>query len=274
MAVEHGDTALPVGPIAGGSGQTAAVAAAVLRACDDLKRAALALARRDPASPLHGRRIDDLRAHDGGLRAADGTGETYAAILARSGRPVLEVSTVARTRVGRAAAQARWMAGMVAHQRRRVRAATGAHFCEVTVDGDTGEVRVTRWVAVFDVGRVINAKTASSQLRGGIVMGIGAALTEETQVDPRTGRIVNASLADYHVPVQADVPAIDVSYLDEPDPTSPLGLLGVGEVGIAGVAAAVANAVHHATGVRVTDLPITLDRLLPSRLPEVGRGGG
>ena len=140
----------------------------------------------------------------------------------------------------------RFLAGMVNDQRRQVRAATGAHFCEVAVDEDTGEIRVTRWVAVFDVGRVINAKTATSQLRGGIVMGIGAALSEETLVDPRT----------------ADVPAIDVSYLDEPDPTTPLGLLGAGEVGITGVAAAVANAVHHATGVRVRDLPIMLDRLI------------
>jgi xanthine dehydrogenase YagR molybdenum-binding subunit len=109
---------------------------------------------------------------------------------------------------------------------------------------------------------VINPKTAASQLRGGIVMGIGAALSEEALVDPRTGRIMNAGLAEYHVPVHADVPAIDVEWLDEPDPTAPLGLLGVGEVGITGVAAAVANAVHHATGVRVRDLPITLDRLL------------
>jgi xanthine dehydrogenase YagR molybdenum-binding subunit len=262
VTVEHGDSALPVGAMAGGSGQTASVAASVLRACDELKRSALALARRAAGSPLRGRRIGDLGARDGGLFTADGSGETYATILARAGRPSLEGRVGARTSVGRVAGQVRFLAGMVNDQRRQVRAATGAHFCEVAVDEDTGEVRVTRWVAVFDVGRVINAKTATSQLRGGIVMGIGAALTEETQVDPRTGRIVNAGLADYHVPVQADVPAIDVSYLDEPDPTTPLGLLGVGEVGITGVAAAVANAVHHATGVRVRDLPITLDRLL------------
>lgn len=143
-----------------------------------------------------------------------------------------------------------------------MRAATGAHFCEVRVDEHTGEVRVSRWLGVFDVGRVINPKTATSQLRGGIVMGIGAALCEETLVDPRTGRTMNPGLAEYHVPVQADTPRIDVDYLDEPDPTSPLGMLGVGEVGITGVAAAVANAVHHATGVRIRDLPVTLDRLL------------
>ncbi|OZM83955.1 xanthine dehydrogenase family protein molybdopterin-binding subunit [Pseudonocardia sp. MH-G8] len=262
VAVEHGDSVLPVGAMAGGSGQTASVAASVLRACEELKRSALALARRAAGSPLRGRRIGDLAARDGGLFAADGSGETYATILARAGRPSLEGRVGARTSVGRVAGQVRFFAGMINDQRRQVRAATGAHFCEVAVDEDTGEVRVTRWVSVFDVGRVMNAKTATSQLRGGIVMGIGAALTEETQVDPRTGRIVNAGLADYHVPVQADVPAIDVSYLDEPDPTTPLGLLGVGEVGITGVAAAVANAVHHATGVRVRDLPITLDRLL------------
>jgi xanthine dehydrogenase YagR molybdenum-binding subunit len=164
--------------------------------------------------------------------------------------------------VGRAVGQARFMVGFLRDRRRMVRAALGAHFCEVRVDADTGEIRVSRWLGVFDVGRVLNAKTAASQLRGGIVMGIGAALSEETLVDPRTGRIMNAGLGDYHVPVQADVPAIEIDYLDEPDPTTPLGLLGVGEVGIVGVAAAVANAVHHATGVRVRELPITLDHLL------------
>jgi xanthine dehydrogenase YagR molybdenum-binding subunit len=262
VTVELGDSALPVGPMAGGSGQTATAAASVLRACEELRRSAFALASRSPGSPLYGRRADDVAARDGGLFAADGSGETYGEILARAGRPSLEGRVGARTSIGRVAGQVRFLAGMVNDQRRQVRAATGAHFCEVAVDEDTGEVRVTRWVAVFDVGRVINPKTASSQLRGGIVMGIGAALSEETLVDPRTGGIVNASLADYHVPVQADVPAIDVSYLDEPDPTTPLGLLGVGEVGITGVAGAIANAVHHATGVRVRDLPITPDRLL------------
>jgi xanthine dehydrogenase YagR molybdenum-binding subunit len=264
VTVEHGDSDLPVGPMAGGSGQTASVAAALLEACEDLKAAVLALAQRSPGSPLRGRRPAELRAGRGGLHPADDPdgGETYAAVLARAGRTELEVSTAPDSRLGRAVGRARFTAGFLNDRRRWVRAATGAHFCEVRVDEATGEVRVSRWLGVFDVGRVINARTAASQLRGGVVMGIGAALSEETLVDPRTGRIMNAGLGEYHVPVQADVPRIDVEWLDDPDPTAPLGLLGVGEVGIAGVAAAVANAVHHATGVRVRDLPLTPDRLL------------
>jgi xanthine dehydrogenase YagR molybdenum-binding subunit len=124
-------------------------------------------------------------------------------------------------------------------------------FCEVRVDAKTGETRVSRWVGVFDIGRVLNAKTAASQLRGGIVMGLGMAMAEETLVDARTGRIMNPSLAEYHVPVHADVPLIDVSFLDDPDPRMPFGILGAGEVGVTGVGSAVANAVHHATGKRV-----------------------
>ncbi|WP_433555709.1 xanthine dehydrogenase family protein molybdopterin-binding subunit [Pseudonocardia xinjiangensis] len=263
VTVEYGDSALPTGPGAGGSGQTASVAASLVEACDKLKRSVLALAARSAESPLRGQRLADVRARDGGLyRAADARGESYAAILGRAAQVSVDAAVGSDTRLGSIVGQARFLTKFVLDNRRWVKAASGAQFCEVRVDPDTGEVRVSRWLGVFDVGTVINAKTASSQLRGGIVMGIGMALQEESLVDPRSGRIMNANLADYHVPVHADIPPIDVYYLNEPDPTMPLGLVGIGEVSITGVAAAIANAVHHATGKRVRDLPITLDKLL------------
>jgi xanthine dehydrogenase YagR molybdenum-binding subunit len=234
--VDYGDSDLPIAPNAGGSTQSASIAAAVLRSAAKLRRA---------VSRLHQR-----------------PGESLAQTLTRVGRDV-EVSVGSDVGVGAAATSVRFIATTLLNQRRWVRAASGAHFCEVRVDADTGEVRVTRWVGAFDIGTVLNAKTAASQLRGGIVMGLGLALTEETVVDGRTGRIMNAGLADYHVPTHADVPHIDIHLLDDPDPTMPLGVLGAGEVGITGVGAAIANAVFDATGRRVTDLPLTLDRVAP-----------
>ena len=138
----------------------------------------------------------------------------------------------------------------------------GAQFCEVRVSAVTGEIRVTRFLGSFDTGRILNAKTAASQFRGGIIMGLGLALTEEALFDERTGRIMNPSLAEYHVPVQMDVPEIEVMWTDIPDPHSPFGVRGIGEIGITGVGAAVANAVYNATGKRVRDLPITLDKAM------------
>jgi len=122
-------------------------------------------------------------------------------------------------------------------------------------------VRVSRWVGAFDTGRILNPKTARSQLYGGIIMGIGMALTEEALFDERSGRIVNASLAEYHLPVNADIPNIEVLFVDIPDPHTPIGAHGIGEIGITGAAAAIANAVYHATGKRIRRLPITLDKL-------------
>jgi xanthine dehydrogenase YagR molybdenum-binding subunit len=139
----------------------------------------------------------------------------------------------------------------------------GAHFAAVAVDPDLGEVRVTRFVGAFDCGRILNAKTARSQMLGGIVWGISMALFEKTRYDHRTARIMNANLADYLVPTNADIPAVAVIFVEEDDPhVNPAGVKGIGEIGITGSAAAVANAVYHATGVRVRDLPITVEKLL------------
>ena len=141
--------------------------------------------------------------------------------------------------------------------------AFGAVFTEVRVDRDLGEIRIPRIVAAYGAGKILNAKTARSQLQGGIVWGIGMALEEETLVDHRTGRYMNADLAEYHVPVNADIGSIDVTFVDEVDPhVNPIGVKGVGEIGITGVAASIANAVYNATGVRVRDLPITLDKVM------------
>ena len=141
--------------------------------------------------------------------------------------------------------------------------AFGAQFIEVRVDSDLGVLRVSRVVSVCGGGRIMNEKTARSQLIGGVVGGLGMALMEETVMDHRMGRFVNSSLAEYHVPVNADIPAIETFFVEERDDhVNPLGAKGIGEVSYVGVAAAVANAVFHATGKRVRRLPITLDKLL------------
>ncbi len=264
VRVEYGDSELPTAPGAGGSMQTASIAASLLEACEKIRRSVLALARRAGGSPLRGRRPEQVRARDGGLYLAHrpDAGESYAAILARAGRLHVDAAVGSDGGIGAVAGQVRFMTRFIRDQRRYVRGATGAQFCEVRVDADTGEVRVSRWLGVFDIGRVVNPKLAGSQMRGGIVMGIGMALSEGTLVDPRNGRIMNPSLGGYHVAVHADIPPIDVHCLDDPDPTMPLGVVGAGEVSITGVAAAVSNAVYNATGRRVRDLPITMDKLL------------
>jgi len=139
----------------------------------------------------------------------------------------------------------------------------GAHFCEVAVDEEIGRLRVTRWVSVMDIGRVMNAKTAASQVRGGVIMGIGQALMEECHFDPNLGNPVVYDLATYHFPAHADIPRIEVAFVGEPDLNfNPVGARGVGEIGITGVSAAVANAVYHATGKRLRSLPLTPDKLI------------
>jgi xanthine dehydrogenase YagR molybdenum-binding subunit len=142
----------------------------------------------------------------------------------------------------------------------------GAVFVEVRVDEELGEIRLSHVVGAYGAGHIINAKTATSQMIGGITYGLSMALHEHTAIDPRSGRYLNADLSEYLVPVNADVPAIDVILVDEDDPhVDEIGVKGIGEIGTTGVAAAVANAVFHATGVRVRDLTITLDKLLKVR---------
>lgn len=236
--VEYGDSALPTGPMAGNSNQTATVATSLLAACAELTRKVSALARRTGTS-----------------------GQEPAAALRAAGTPFLEASVGSDTRLGALGSQGRFLTNFLKDQRWS-KAARGAQFCEVRVNADTGELRISRWLGMFDVGHIINPKTAASQLRGAVVTGIGMALSEQSLIDPRNGRTMSAGLDSYYLPVHADIPAIDVAWLDEPDKTMPLGIIGLGEVGTTGVAAAIANAVYHATGKRIRDLPITLDKLL------------
>lgn len=228
----------------------ASTGSAVHAACTSAREKLAALAIADTASPLHGALASAVSAADGRLFMAEDSskGEMIAALLRRQPNGMVEAK--ADTAPSREAA---------AHSSH----AFGAVFVEVRVDRELGEIRIPRVVAAYGAGKILNAKTARSQLQGGIVWGIGMALEEETLVDPRTGRYVNADLAEYHVPVNADIGSLDVTLVDEVDPyVNPIGVKGIGEIGITGVAAAVANAVYNATGVRVRDLPITLDKVM------------
>jgi xanthine dehydrogenase YagR molybdenum-binding subunit len=246
VTVGYGSSALPGLVTAGGSQQTASIGGAVIAAQRELTAGILKLARDD--SPLAGLSPDEVGTRDGGLAdLGDPTRwESYASLLDGAGRGEVSAEAVAP--------QPLEMTSWSMHS-------FGALFCEARVSAVTGEIRVSRFLGSFDCGRIINAKTAASQLRGGIIMGLGLALMEEALFDERNGRIMNPSLAEYHLPVHMDVPEIDVIWTDIPDPHSPAGARGVGEIGVTGVAAAVANAVYNATGTRIRDLPITPDKL-------------
>jgi len=249
VSFHYGDSNLPESPTAGGSCQTVSIAAAVQAAVEKAQREMLTLAGDEYDSPLASAKYEQIEARDGGLFRADepSKGETYSSILQRVGQDFVEVEA---------------RSGMPLELMKYSMGSYGAQFCEVRVNEESGEVRVSRWLGSFDCGRILNPKTATSQLRGGIIMGIGMALMEETLFDERKGRIMNPSLAEYHVPVNLDVPHIEIIYNDIPDEHTPLGAHGIGEIGITGTAAAIANAIFHATGKRVRDLPITLDKLL------------
>jgi xanthine dehydrogenase YagR molybdenum-binding subunit len=247
VEVRYGDSLIPGAILAGGSQQTAAIGGAVIAAHRALVAELLKLA--GSLSPLAGLSVNDVGSENGGLAklGEPGRHESYSAILERAQRDSVTASENASLPLE----MMHW--SMHSH---------GAMFCEVRVNAVTGETRVNRFLGSFDTGRIINPKTARSQLRGGIIMGIGMALMEETQFDERNGRIMNPSLAEYHVPVHADVPEIDVIWTDIADPHTPMGAHGVGEIGITGVGAAVANAVFNATGRRIRELPITVEKLL------------
>ncbi len=220
---ELGDSDLPFGPVAGGSQTTATVGSGIALAAADLKQ-----------------KLADL--------GADANKpETFAEALRDKGMDSIEGHGVFKFEEN----------NKLGFQ------SFGAQFCEVKIDPDLPLVRVTRWVSVMNCGRVVNLKTGRSQILGGIVMGIGMALEEETVYDPATGLPATRNLADYHVPVHADIHPIVVHFVGEPDYAfNPMGARGMGEIGITGAAAAVANAVYHATGKRVRDLPITMDKLI------------
>ena len=256
---ECGDSRLPKAPVSGGSQSVASVAPAVQAAGRAARRRLVELAVADPHSPAHGAAPEAWTVVDGWLRPAGGAasaagtatsdrGEPVAVLVARQGGRPVEVHAEAKPGAEREAYSMH---------------AFGAVFAEVRVDADLGIVRVPRIVGAYGVGRRLNAKTAHSQLMGGIVWGVGMALLEESQRDDRYGRVVNGNLAEYHVPVNADIGTIDVSFVDEDDPhINPLGAKGIGEIGITGVPAAIGNAIFHATGKRLRDLPLTLDKLL------------
>jgi xanthine dehydrogenase YagR molybdenum-binding subunit len=246
-----GTSDLPDAGIAGGSGHTATAGLAIYNAGAAVIAKLADLTTRDDRSPLFGAGNAGVIARDGRLfrRDDEARSESYADILGRAGLAEVEASG---TGTADPAAQAEY--AMHAH---------GAVFAEVKVDPDLGQIRVTHMVGAFAAGRIINPKLVRSQLFGGMIWGVSFALHEEAVVDRRSGRIMNANLAEYHVPVNADVPSMEVLTVEEHDPhVNALGIKGVGEVGITGSAGAVANAVWHATGVRVRRFPIKIDDLV------------
>jgi xanthine dehydrogenase YagR molybdenum-binding subunit len=249
ISINLGDSSLPQSPVEGGSWIAASVANGIATTAEAIRNELLRLAKRVPDSPLANAELDDMALADGKLVSKrDPSRAVSIADVMRHGA-VDRIEQDVTTNPSQDASRA--------HNTH------SAIFVEVRIDEQLGVIRVTRVVSAVAAGRILNTKTASSQILGGVVWGIGMALHEETLIDHRFGRIMNANIAEYHVPVNADVHDIKVIFVDEPDEMiNPLGIKGLGEIGIVGVAAAIANAIYHATGKRVRDLPITLDKLM------------
>jgi len=247
ISVKLGDSSLPQSPVEGGSWIAASVSNGIAMTasaiCDELLR----LTKQMPDSPLAYAASGEVALVDGRLVSK-----------ADPSRSVLIADALRHGAVDRIDREVTTSPGEDA----RAHNTHSAVFAEVKVDEEFGVIRVTRVVSAVAAGRILNTKTAGSQILGSVVWGIGMALREETLIDHRDGRIVNANIAEYLVPVNADVEDIKVIFVDEADDSNPMGVKGVGEIGIVGVPAAIANAVYHATGKRVRDLPITLDKLL------------
>jgi xanthine dehydrogenase YagR molybdenum-binding subunit len=251
LEFRSGTSDLPDAGIAGGSAHTATAGIAIHNAGADVIARLADLAMKDRRSPLFGAGNAGVIARGGRLFRRDdpSRSESYADILGRDGLAQIEGHG---TSAADQAAQSDY--AMQAH---------GAVFAEVKVDPDLGQIRATRVVGAFAAGRIINPRMVESQLCGGMIWGVSFALHEQAVIDSRSGRVMNANLAEYHIPVNADVPSLESILVEEHDPhVNALGIKGVGEIGITGTAGAVANAVWHATGIRVRKFPITLDRLI------------
>jgi xanthine dehydrogenase YagR molybdenum-binding subunit len=250
-----GDSSLPLAPVEGGSMTAASVGSAVQEVCEAVREQLLAFAQQADHSPLADAKLEDVTFADGyiTLNRDDSRAMSIPEAMRHGNVSVIEEDTTSM----------RTFAQQSLQHRRYTRQAHSAVFAEVKVDDDFGSIQVTRVVSAVAGGRILNPHTARSQILGGVVWGIGMALEEESVIDQHFGRFMNHNLAEYHVPVNADVHAIDVIFVEEHDTlVNPLGVKGLGEIGLVGVAAAIANAVFHATGKRIRDLPITLDKLL------------
>ncbi|RVC39617.1 xanthine dehydrogenase family protein molybdopterin-binding subunit, partial [Mesorhizobium sp. M4A.F.Ca.ET.090.04.2.1] len=269
VSVKLGDSHFARAGVAGGSRLAGVMTGAVYKAASQALDELIGLAIADPGSPFHALQANTLVVKDGRIASPRGDGPEIpiAELLSAVGRERIEAK--GDTMPANATAEERYrnyttIAVSIPHTEGDYsRHSWCAHFVEVRVDEDFGTVRVSRVVSALDSGRLYNPKLAESQWKGGIIMGIGQALLEEGMVDRRHGRIVNGNLADYMIPTNADIPDIETISVGIPDPhSSVLGGKGVGELGIVGVAPAIANAVFHATGKRIRDLPITLEKLI------------